>query len=46
MDYLLLHIWPFMAAAAALGLIAGIIAETIAARAARRRAEAVPRVPR
>ncbi len=46
MDYLLLHIWPFMAASAGLGLVCGVIAEVMAARAARRRDDTVKRVPR
>ena len=42
MDFLLSYIWPYMAAAGGLGLVAGIIAEWLAARARRRRAAAPP----
>ncbi|MBZ9935418.1 hypothetical protein LB518_03890 [Mesorhizobium sp. BR1-1-16] len=45
MDYLLLHIWPFMVAAALLGLASGFIGAVLAARASARRA-AEPRAPR
>ncbi|SHG06414.1 hypothetical protein SAMN02745157_3501 [Kaistia soli DSM 19436] len=44
MDYLLLHIWPFMAAATVLGLVSGAIGAVLSARAAARRA-AEPRAP-
>ncbi len=42
MDVLLLWIWPYMAAALGLGLMAGVVAELFAARAARRRAATPP----
>ncbi len=42
MEFLLLHIWPYMAAALGLGLVAGALAEWTAARAARRRMAAPP----
>ncbi|MCX5479392.1 hypothetical protein OSH08_10280 [Kaistia geumhonensis] len=32
MDYLLFRLWPFMAASAGFGILAGIAAEIVAAR--------------
>ncbi|HWJ76322.1 MAG TPA: hypothetical protein VNX29_24420 [Kaistia sp.] len=45
MDYLLLHIWPFMAAAAVLGLASGFIGAVLTARASAARS-AGSRAPR